>query len=221
LWSASISIAIGPDEQPAGPGDGQRQLSGPSRFSRSYFVPPPSSDAAEPEAVIVERARAGDRDAFATLVRLYQQPLGGYLSRLTGNRELALDLTQETFVRAYVALGATQSGLAIRAWFFRIATNLAYDALRRLHRVAWTSLAALRSYAGDDETTSIEERELVRLALASLRPEEQAVLLLCSIEQQTYAQVALILESSPDAVRKRLGRAKKRFRSAYLELSEG
>jgi RNA polymerase sigma-70 factor (ECF subfamily) len=173
----------------------------------------------EAEAELVERARGGDREAFAMLVAHHQQPLGGYLFHLLGDRELALDLTQDTFVRAYTALSATRPGLAIRAWLFRIATNLAYDVLRRRRRIAWLPLAVVETRIASQDAAPTEEQELVRLALGSLRPEEQVVLVLCTIEQHTLGQVAATLSTSPDAVRKRLSRAKERFRQAYAELS--
>src|ERR671933_1625306 len=149
---------------------------------------------------LVERAQAGDREAFAALVERHQQRLGGYLFHLLGNRDLALDLTQDTFVRAYIALGATRPGLALRPWLFRIATDLAYDVLRRRRRIAWVPLTVAEDRAGDDPAP-IEDQHLVRMALNRLRPEEQVVLVLCAIEDHSYAEAAATLDSTPDAVR--------------------
>ena len=172
----------------------------------------------EEEARLVERAQAGDRDAFTLLVERYQQRLGGYLFHLLGERDLALDLTQDTFVRAYTALPATRPSLAVRPWLFRIATNLAYDVLRRRRRIAWVPLSLAENRARD-ESAPLEEQELVRLALQRLRPADQVVLVLCGIEDQSYAEAASALETTPDAVRKRLSRAKAQFRAAYAQLS--
>jgi RNA polymerase sigma-70 factor (ECF subfamily) len=170
------------------------------------------------EATLVERAQAGDREAFAALVERHQQRLGGYLFHLLGDRDLALDLTQDTFVRAYTALGATRPGLALRPWLFRIATNLAYDVLRRRRRIAWVPLTVVEDRAGDDPAP-IEEQQLVRLALSRLRPEEQVVLVLCALEDHSYAEAAATLDASPDAVRKRVSRAKQAFRAAYTDVT--
>ena len=95
-----------------------------------------------PEAELVSRARGGDHAAFAALVQRYQQPLGGYLARLTGDHAIVPDLVQETFVRAYRGLGTTRPDLLVRPWLYRIATNLAYDELRRRRRVTWLPLDA-------------------------------------------------------------------------------
>ena len=171
------------------------------------------------EAGLVERARAGDHAAFAALVVRYQQPLGGYLARLTGDPDVAADLVQETFLRAYRALGATRPGLLVRPWLYRIATHLAYDYLRRRRRLAWVPLEAAAEHAVGDLVAELAEHVLVREALGRLRPAERAVLLLCGLEGLSYAEAALALgSSSPEAVRKRFGRAKEHFRLVYLAL---
>lgn len=175
----------------------------------------------ENDASLAERAQRGDREAFSLLVEAYQQALGGYLFHLLGDWDLALDLTQDAFVRAYMALGTTRPGLAVRPWLFRIATNLAYDALRRHHRIGWFPLSVAEHYPSGGTENQLEEREVVRMALGRLSPTEQAVLILCAVERQSYVEVAASVGSSPDAVRKRFNRAKAHFRATYAEISEG
>jgi RNA polymerase sigma-70 factor, ECF subfamily len=170
------------------------------------------------DAWLAERAQHGDRAAFAALVERYQQPLGSYLWRLTRDRELALDLTQDTFLRAYQSIGETTPDLLARPWLFRIATNLAYDEFRRRRRFGRLPIGTLARPAGPDESVPVEERDLVHRALSRLRPSEQAVLLLCAVEQLSYREVAAILGCSSEAVRKQFTRAKERFRVVYVEL---
>lgn len=170
---------------------------------------------------LVERARSGDREAFATLVTCYQQAIGGYLRHLTGDEELALDLTQETFVRAFRALPKTRPGLLIQPWLYRIATNLAYDHFRRQRHFTWLPLRMVDHFLRGDTPDAIEERDLVQRALGRMHPEERAVLLICGLEQMPYEQAAAILGGSAAAIRKRFGRAKARFRLLYTELAEG
>jgi RNA polymerase sigma-70 factor (ECF subfamily) len=173
----------------------------------------------EVQPEIVELARTGDREAFAALVRQYQHALAGYLFRLTGDRDAALDLTQETFVRAYSAVRGTRRNLSVRPWLFRIATNLAYDALRRQKRVEWVPLSSAEHRVGVESIAGVEEREIVRLALAMLRPDERAILMLCAVEQLKYEDVARMFRSTPDAIRKRFSRAKAHFRVVYSKLT--
>ena len=172
----------------------------------------------ETDASLVERARGGDRAAFAALVERYQQPLGSYLWRLTRDRELAADLTQETFLRAYRSIAATPTPMLVRPWLYRIATNLATDEFRRRRRFDRLLGRAFGHQPSTAESVAIEERELVQLALERLRPTDRAVLLLCAVEQLSYREVAEIVGSSSEAVRKQFTRAKERFRLAYADV---
>ena len=172
----------------------------------------------ETDASLVERARGGDRAAFAALVERYQQPLGSYLWRLTRDRDLAADLTQDTFLRAYRSLAATPTPILVRPWLYRIATNLAYDEFRRRRRFSRLLGRAFGRQPGPAEDVAIEERELVQLALERLSPTDRAVLLLCAVEQLSYREVAETLGSTSEAVRKQFTRAKERFRAAYAEV---
>lgn len=171
------------------------------------------------DASLVQRAQQGERAAFAALVERYQQPLGSYLWRLTRDRELASDLTQEAFLRAYRSISATRPGLLVRPWLYRIATNLAYDEFRRRRRSGRLQRGMVGRTAAEDVSSMIEERELVRLALDRLRASDQAVLLLCAVEQLTYPEVGVTLGCSSEAVRKQFTRAKERFRVAYTEVA--
>ncbi len=167
---------------------------------------------------LVERARSGDGVAFACLIERYQQALSGYLLHLTGDREVALDLTQDTFVRAFRALRQTKPGLQFKPWLYRIATNLAYDYLRRQRRFRWLPLGVVDRQSPADPVAGVGEQDLVQRTLVHLQPDERAVLLLCGLEGVSYPQAATILGGSPEAIRKRFTRAKERFRHIYAEL---
>ena len=164
---------------------------------------------------VVERARHGDTAAFTQLVESYQQLLAGYLWRLTGGSDVAADLTQETFVRAWRALPDSRPGLHIRAWLFRIATNLARDHFRRRERVRWLPLETIESIGVDAMPVPTDDRDPCWLTLARLRPRERSILLLCALEGLSYAEAADVLGVAPDAARKQFTRAKERFRRMY------
>jgi len=85
-------------------------------------------------ATLVERAQAGEQAAFATLVETYGDRVYSYLARMLSDREEAQDLAQETFVRAWESMGRFRGGASFGTWLYRIATNLAIDALRRKRR---------------------------------------------------------------------------------------
>jgi len=83
------------------------------------------------DTLLVAGVKAGEENAFTAVVERYQVPIGRYLLRLVGNLTLAEDLCQETFFRAYRAIFNMDDDLALKPWLYRIATNVAYSALRR------------------------------------------------------------------------------------------
>lgn len=170
------------------------------------------------EALLIQRAQSGDRAAFGRLVEAYWTVLATYLLRLTGDREVASELTQDTFLHAYRSIGRTRPGLLLRPWLYRIATNLALNYRRRHWRFQWLPLGTVGHVAGRDDFSPVEEGHLIQQVLASLRPNERAVLLLCGSEGLSFVAAATVLGSTPEAVRKQFSRASERFRRAYLEV---
>src|SRR5438874_8542493 len=97
---------------------------------------------------VVERLKARDAQTFRSLIERLQQPVTGYLHRLVGDREVALDLAQDTFLQVYKEIGKTSSDLALDAWIYRIATNYG---LRYLNR------KRLKQFIGLDGPASAED----------------------------------------------------------------
>src|SRR5579883_3426535 len=80
---------------------------------------------------VVESLQARDANAFRSLVERLEQPIIGYLYRLVGDREVALDLAQDTFLQAYKEISKTSPNLPVDAWVYRIATNYGLQYLNR------------------------------------------------------------------------------------------
>ena len=89
------------------------------------------------DAVWIERARAGDAEAFGVIFHRYGPRIRAHCYGIIGNAADADDLTQETFLRAYRALGTTSETLSLSAWLYRIATNACTDLLRRRRTARW------------------------------------------------------------------------------------
>ena len=172
------------------------------------------------QAVLVAAAVAGDRGAFDTIVLQYQARIARYILRLVNDPELALDLTQDTFVQAFRNIHNLRSDLALSAWLFRIATNLSVQARWKSRRLLCQPLANLENttwMATEAPDGLVMNRELVRFALGKLPRERAACLLLHAKEGFSYDEVAAIMGSTPEAVRKRIARAKEQFRAIYDE----
>ena len=172
---------------------------------------------------LVSAAQAGCEESFRVLVDRYHGQVLRYLARHTNDRELAADLTQETFLDAFRHLDRYQADRPFVAWLYRIAHyNLLHE--RRKQRIRqWLSLDWLIEQAGDahgalhqpDAIPHLHERTLIRQTLEQLSPTLRVPLLLYSVGGFSSQEVAAMLAIAPAAVRQRVARAKAQFRQHY------
>ena len=177
---------------------------------------PVRSDAVTDEADLVARARSGDVVAFERLFERYHAPLLNYLHRMVGDRALAEDLTQDSFVKAYKALPGTRPDLAFKAWLYRIATNTAISHLRRRKLIRWVPFLGTQDYASSESIErSVGRRYDVEKALHGVPEHYAAVLILRHYEGLSLAETAAALGISENAAKLRLFRARKAFAKVY------
>jgi RNA polymerase sigma-70 factor, ECF subfamily len=173
-----------------------------------------------------------EQAAFEQLFARYHRPLLDYLYGMTRDREIAEDLVQETFLRAYAAETTLPSVTHPQAWLYRVATNVAVDAHRRQRHFTWLPLHRVEPEAGpheadswshplpqamrqDDLAVSLAERDAVWRVLAELPPRWRAVLLLQTTVGFGVREIGTLLHLEESNVRKILFRAKERFRAIY------
>lgn len=179
-----------------------------------------SGDRAE-EAELLRAAQGGDPAAFSELVRRYQRAVYRVAFALTRNAGDADDLAQETFVRAWQALGRFRVGEPLYPWLARIATNLAFSLFRRRRRRPETPLEPLveagRQWGVEedpaDEVARAERERQLREAFTDLKPEHQAVLALRVVEEMSYEAIAATLRVPIGTVMSRLSRARTELRA--------
>lgn len=174
---------------------------------------------------LISRARQGDEEAFRLIFERYTRPVMRFIFLLVGERALAEELAQETFVRAYKNLGALRDTARLSTWLFGIARNVAREALRagrqELQRVEFTHLLEVRdakpSPAG--ELLDKELKDVVRHALALLDEDKRLVFTLKVYQQRSYGEIAEITGFSLPKIRNDLYRARAEMRrrlSLYL-----
>jgi RNA polymerase sigma-70 factor (ECF subfamily) len=171
-----------------------------------------------------------DRESrFDALYSRHRQTLHAYFLGKTGDRELALDLLQDTFVRVWRSLEAVDgvSEERQRAWLYSIARNLVIDQYRRqaTHRATGEGLAreaALRdttSPSADTELARRERRQAVDLAVQRLPDDLRTVLVLQLVGERTSGEIGELLGRPPGTVRYQLAEARHRL-AADLRLVE-
>jgi RNA polymerase sigma-70 factor (ECF subfamily) len=158
--------------------------------------------------------------AIDALYRAQYRPLLAHLQRLVGDVSAAEDLCHETFLKALRAWDQQAEILNADAWLRRIATNAAYDYLRRCRRIQFAPLdeAALPASAASMESR-LHDQEPVWRVLAQLSPPARR-LLLCANAGHSTEELAAALHCSDTAVRLRLFRARQQFRRAYAALGD-
>jgi RNA polymerase sigma-70 factor, ECF subfamily len=157
--------------------------------------------------------------AFNAIYEEYRTPVFNYVYHLVGNRDEAADLTQDTFVKVYRALPSRTDG-SLSAWLYRIATNTAYDVLRRRKLIGWKPLQDLVQEpaavgSADDPQETYGTVELVRAALRRMPQSYRAALLLYTQEGYSYSEVAKALNISEKGVKMYLSRSRQSFREHY------
>jgi RNA polymerase sigma-70 factor (ECF subfamily) len=135
-----------------------------------------------------------------------------YLVAMVGDADVAEDLTQDVYERAYLHLDQLRNPTAARAWLFGIAANAARMHHRRGRRLRWLPLEALGGHAHTRDENDVGELEV---ALARLRSEERSALVLIGYLGFTAAEAAEAMGCSPEAARKRWQRACARFRALH------
>ena len=136
----------------------------------------------------------GSRRAFDTLVRKYQGDVRRLLPNLTGgDADLAADIAQDTFLKAWLYIGSYKGKSRFRTWLFSIAYNVFYDyaASRRQH--AHSDLSECEYHLTDDDGRQVERNIDLYRALESLRPAERTAVVLFYIEQQKQQDIARIM----------------------------
>ena len=170
------------------------------------------------DADIVRLACQGDEIAWEALVRLHQTPLFRFAYLLLGSADLAEDVTQETFIRAYRSLGRFDTSRPLRPWLFKIAANLAHNQRRSMGRY----LAALgRLFHAESGSIGVpvevqgdrhQEAEDLWRAVQLLRSADQQIIYLRYFLDLSVEETAEAMGLVQGTVKSRLHRALDRLR---------
>lgn len=144
------------------------------------------------EEARLRAARAGDRRAMDALVRQHQDQVYGFLYRLTNDRDLALDLAQDTFVKAFKGLKGFKAGSPLLPWLLAIARNCFRDHLRQARP---DSLEDMEAGSLDPALSRIDADMGVMEALQQVPSPLREALLLRHVEDLSYEQIAQTLEA--------------------------
>lgn len=177
------------------------------------------------DELLIRRAQHGDADAFEQLLLEHQKNVYNLCYRMAGNPDDAMDLSQETFLRAWRCLDQYQFASAFSTWLYRLCSNICIDFLRKRRRQQTVPLTfedadgEEQTYAVPDAQPLPEEQvelklthETLAAAMAQLLPEHRAVLQLRVVNEMSYEQIADVLDIQIGTVKSRLSRARNQLK---------
>ncbi len=183
----------------------------------------PCAEGRADDRQLVERAARGDREAFGALVQRHQDRVFNLSYQIVRNREDALDVAQEAFVKAFASLSSFKGDASFATWVHRIVVNLAIDCLRRRRRgdatsyddrVAVSEEGDVGPVASENPETALgarQVRSLLSRGLEALPPAHRAVLVLREIEGLSYDEIARAVGCNLGTVMSRLFYARRKL----------
>jgi RNA polymerase sigma-70 factor (ECF subfamily) len=186
---------------------------------------------------LVQRAGKGDKEAFRELVERYQRRVLAVVTGMLHDREAALEVTQETFIKAYRSIDGFKGDASFYTWIYRIAFNLAIDYQRR----EWRKPVLEGARSGDEDAPGedpierarsedpaadpfeaakdAELRRRMREAIDELTPDHKAVILLRELEGLSYEEISRVMQCSKGTVMSRLHYARKKLQARLKEFA--
>ena len=165
----------------------------------------------QPDPDLLRRAQRGDEQAFTAIVRAYETPVHNYILRLTGDRTLAEDLTQEVFVRVFNGLPKFSLRCKFTTWLFQVTKNRVLDELRAKERRPLSPVNlddAPQLEVVDAPFERIEAIDAVWRAVENLNVDLKMALLLRDIVGLSYTEIADALEVTLATVKWRIYKAR-------------
>jgi RNA polymerase sigma-70 factor (ECF subfamily) len=175
-----------------------------------------SSFVASTDEELVARSRGGDLDSFNQLVLRWERPIYALAYRVIGREEDARDVCQETFLRAFRALGGFKGQAKFSSWIYRITLNLCRDWIRRERRqpvaqapegidiVELAGETAVPAESVEDLVARREMGQVVARAMANLPEEQRTAIILKEYHGLTFQEIADLLECPLSTVKTRL-----------------
>jgi RNA polymerase sigma-70 factor (ECF subfamily) len=169
---------------------------------------------------------AGNDAAFTQLVTKYKDALTNYLNVMVGDYDIAVDLSQETFLRVYRNIGRYSNIYQFSTWIYRIATNLAIDEMRYrkrrgqvFYRNVWNTRPANATEGPEfeisdarrgprDEVLRKESSQVLGDAIRSLPEKYRTAFIMKEVQELPYETIAKVLKCSPGTIKSRLHRAR-------------
>lgn len=177
------------------------------------------------ERRLTQRAKRGDREAFAELVDIYKDKIFQLAYRMTGSRQEAEDIAQETFLRVFANMHTYDDHYKFSTWIYRIATNLCIDRKRKkkpdfsldeqvdgAEGLDWYSRLSAKDESPEANVMRRELQDTVQEALLQLSPKYRSIMILRYIEDLTLQEISTVLQLPVTTIKTRIHRGREALR---------
>lgn len=197
-------------------------------FSKTHTISEKTQD-----QLCIERIQAGNIQAFDELVNRYKHRLFSVIYNITSHKEDTADILQDTFIKAFQAIGRFKPQASFFTWIYRIALNQAISHVRRYKNRQTLSFQPInedaipdeiknyfmtKSHNGQDSLNAQELQNELNLALQSLPVEQRTAIVLSSIENLSTTEIANIMKCNEGTVRSRIHYGKKHLQNVLQHL---
>jgi RNA polymerase sigma-70 factor (ECF subfamily) len=164
---------------------------------------------------IIKNILAGDRASFGDLIEVTQKPLFTFCFHLTKNKQLAEDLTHDTYLKAHSHLKELKDASQVLAWLKKIARNMHLDFVKSAANKTNVSVEDYNEFqANDFESATTSQIDTLKI-LSKLDQDDQLILVLVDLQECSYAEAAQVLEITEGTVKSRLARAREKFSELF------
>lgn len=186
------------------------------------------------ERELIDLAKNGNKDSFNNLVKIYGNQIYNLALRLTGNKELAQDIVQETFINAFLGIKKFKKNSSFGSWLYRIAINCWKNRVRYEKRRLFTKHSSIDDVNDEenkrlkieiivnDEIEDIVEKKInvdvVQKVLNMLNKDYKIIIILRDIFEKEYEEIADILNIPIGTVKSRLSRARQELKKLFFSL---
>jgi RNA polymerase sigma factor (sigma-70 family) len=176
------------------------------------------------DEMIMEAVKNGDLQQASLLFERYHKRIFNFLARMTMDRTVAEDLTQNVFVRMIKYRNSYREGARFQSWIYQVARNIFTDHYQdiRNRKHGFIDVEKIEGTMADsDETQLLDEREaLLHKSLARLEPEQRELLVLTRFQHMKYEEVATIMDTTVANIKVKVHRAIGKLREHYFEMEK-
>lgn len=176
------------------------------------------------DEMIMEAVKSGDLQQASLLFERYHKRIFNFLARMTMDRTVAEDLTQNVFVRMIKYRNSYREGSRFQSWIYQVARNIFSDHYQemRTRKHGFIDVEKIQGVMADPEETRIvdEREELLHRSLARLEPEQRELLVLTRFQHMKYEEVATIMDTTVANIKVKVHRAIGKLREYYFEMEK-